>query len=191
MMARDMAEDEREANAFWVFGYGSLMWKPGFPYLERRPARLEGFRRAFALASIHYRGTPERPGLVLGLDWKPGAVCPGVAFRVCGSVATDVRHYLRDRELVSRAYFEVVYPIEVEGHERPVEALCYILDRTHAQYRGALTLEEQAAIIAEAEGPTGTNADYLHATVDHLIAEGVEDADLVALDRLVRARRRA
>ena len=81
----------------WVFGYGSLMWKPGFEYLERRTARLDGFQRRFALTSRHYRGTPEKPGLVLGLDWAPGRSCTGVAFRVAGDAEREIRDYVGER----------------------------------------------------------------------------------------------
>jgi len=186
--ARDTGSDE----GFWVFAYGSLMWNPGFAYLERRMARLDRFHRAFALSSVHYRGTPERPGLVLGLDWCPGGACTGVAYRICPSIADQVRAYLHERELVSYAYFEVIYPVallpEADRAETRVDAVCYILDRSHQQYRGGLGLEAQARIIASAEGPRGSNAAYLHATVEHLRDCGIADPDLEALDRMVRAR---
>lgn len=171
-------------GGFWVFGYGSLMWRPGFEYLERRKARLKGYRRAFSLRSVRYRGTPEAPGLVLGLDWDPNASCTGMAFRVCPTRADAVRTYLAERELVTRSYFEVLHPISFEDGTS-VEAICYILDRTHPQYCGGLSLAEQAHIIAHAVGPAGTNRDYLHNTVAHLTELGVEDRALCALDRMV------
>lgn len=174
-------------GGFWVFGYGSLMWRPGFDHLERRLARLDGYRRAFRLRSVRYRGTPERPGLVLGLDWDPNAACTGMAFRVCPTRGEDVRTYLAERELVTRSYFEVLYPVALLGpREERVDAICYILDRTHPQYAGALGLDEQARIIAEAVGPAGANCDYLHNTVAHLNELGVPDPDLEELDRKVR-----
>ncbi len=180
-------------SGFWVFGYGSLMWMPGFEVAEARLARLPDYRRAFALTSIHYRGTPERPGLVLGLDWRPGAECLGMALRVDEAGADEVRRYLASRELVTRAYFEVMHRAtllcEGPGQGEPVETLCYILDRTHPQYAGHLGLEEQAAIIAEAEGPTGPNHEYLYRTVARLRDIGIEDPELAELERLVRARR--
>ncbi|MEO1458468.1 MAG: gamma-glutamylcyclotransferase, partial [Pseudomonadota bacterium] len=124
-------------TGFWVFGYGSLMWKPGFPFLERRLARLDGYRRAFRLRSIHYRGTPELPGLVLGLDWDPNARCVGMAFRVCPTQGEEVRDYLADRELITRSYFEVLYPVALLDDDgtaaERVDAICYVLDRTHPQ----------------------------------------------------------
>lgn len=180
------------SEGFWVFAYGSLMWRPGFPVAEARKARLRDYRRAFALYSIHYRGTPEAPGLVLGLDWAPGHECIGMALRVeaaSEAQAAAVRRYLTERELVSRAYFEVLHSVELlcpgPGQGSRVEALCYVLDRTHPQYTGALSLEEQAAIIARAEGPSGTNRDYLFSTVAHLRELGVEDPELFALAEMV------
>ena len=174
-------------GGFWVFGYGSLMWKPGFDYVERRMARLDGYKRRFALASHRYRGTPEDPGLVLGLDWAPGESCTGMAFRVGPELADATRTYLSDRELVTRSYFEVLYPVTLLGEPSGrVEAICYVLDRSHPQYCGGLELEEQARIIARCIGPMGRNCEYLHNTVAHLVELGVEDPELVALDRRVR-----
>ncbi len=183
-------------GGFWIFGYGSLMWRPGFEVAEARLARLADYRRAFALVSVHYRGTPERPGLVLGLDWRPGQSCTGMALRVAPDSADQVRQYLADRELVSRAYFEVSHRVALlrpgaasspaAGEE--VEAICYIVDRTHPQYAGHLGLAEQAAIIDTAEGPSGTNRDYLFNTAAHLRKLGIDDPDLFALEAIVRAR---
>ena len=184
----------RRANddGFWVFGYGSLMWRPGFDVAETRMARLDGYKRAFALSSVHYRGTPERPGLVLGLDWEPASACTGVALRIGAGEAGEVRHYLAERELVSRAYFEVSHEITLlcpgPGEGESVDAICFILDRTHPQYAGGMALEDQAVVICEAAGPTGTNRDYLFKTVEHLRELGVEDPELFELERMVRAR---
>ena len=183
-------------GSFWVFGYGSLMWKTGFEVAEARMARLDGYRRAFALISVHYRGTPELPGLVLGLDWQPDSGCTGMALRIGASVADEVRHYLAERELVSRAYFEVQHKITLlcpgpdsdQGKGESVDAICFILDRTHPQYAGGMALEDQAAIICKAAGPTGTNRDYLFNTVEHLRELGVDDPELFALEQMVRAR---
>jgi cation transport protein ChaC len=172
-----------------VFGYGSLMWRPGFEVAEVRLAQLDGYRRAFALSSVHYRGTPEFPGLVLGLDWAPGAACTGMALRVEGARADAVRHYLAERELVSRAYFEVRHKVTLlcagEGQGAQVDAICYIVDRTHPQYAGGMALAEQAAIIGRAVGPSGSNRDYLLNTAAHLRELGIDDPELFALERLV------
>ncbi|MEM7742143.1 MAG: gamma-glutamylcyclotransferase [Pseudomonadota bacterium] len=176
----------------WVFGYGSLIWNPGFDYVERRIARLDNFARRFALRSRHYRGTPEKPGLVLGLDWAPGESCTGVAFRVCPTKDRIVRDYLVERELVSYAYFETRYPVELlcqgpgQG-ERP-EALCYVVDRSHQQYAGGLDADEQSRIIADAVGPSGPNAEYLHNTMEHLEEMGIPDPVLIDIAARIRHR---
>lgn len=176
-------------SGFWVFGYGSLMWNPGFAFAERRMARLRGYRRRFCLKSVHYRGTPDRPGLVLGLDWDPGAECVGAAFRVLPDEELRVRDYLTERELITRSYFEVLYPVELlcdgPGRGETVDAICYVIDRSHEQY-WSMPLEDQARVIALASGDMGPNCDYLHNTARHLDELGVVDEDIARLDRLVQ-----
>jgi cation transport protein ChaC len=173
----------------WVFGYGSLIWQPGFEFAETRHAVLEGYRRAFCMTSIHYRGTPEAPGLVLALDRAEHGRCDGVAYRVPESEAAGVLAYLRARELVSYAYDEARLMVRLDGGVDEVEAVTYVTNRTHPQYRGDLSLEDQAAIIARAVGPRGPNADYLRNTVAGLEALGLQDPDLHRLAELVHARR--
>ena len=141
-------------GGFWVFGYGSLIWHPGFAFADRRLATLRGWRRAFCMTSIVYRGTPEAPGLVLALDADPEGHCLGVAYRVAGPEAAATLAYLRERELVSYAYDEVEVPVELEDGAT-VAALAYVSNRAHAQYRGGLDLEAQAEVIARASGPAG------------------------------------
>jgi cation transport protein ChaC len=179
----------------WVFGYGSLMWMPGFEYLERRLARLDNYKRCFSLASWHYRGTRDRPGLVLGLDWAPGAACTGVALRVCPSQDAYVRAYLATRELVSYAYFETLYPVTLlcdgPGRGETREALAYVVDRTHEQYAGGLSLEAQAERILAAAGASGPNTEYLMKTLAKLDELGIPDPELERLGALVRARQAA
>lgn len=170
----------------WVFGYGSLMWNPEFPYLRRDVACLEGFRRGFTMASIHHRGTVEAPGLVLALDEMPGARCQGVAFEVPDEAYETTLAALRERELVSSAYVEMWLPVTLADGQS-VTALTYVIEKTHAQYRGDQPLEEQAAIIARATGGRGKNCDYLFSTTGHLDALGIQDPDLLWLDRRVRA----
>ena len=101
-------------DEFWVFGYGSLIWQPGFDFVDKRLATLRGWRRAFCMRSIMYRGTPEAPGLVLALDRDAGGSCTGVAYRVPGHGAAATLAYLRARELVSDAYDEVRLPVELD-----------------------------------------------------------------------------
>lgn len=159
----------------WVFGYGSLMWNPGFPVVRRQVAVLHGWRRSFCMRSIHHRGTPEAMGLVLALDRDPGASCHGVAFEVSPGAEADTLATLRARELISSAYLETWLPVQMPtGTE---QALAYVVDPAHVQYCN-LPLEEQAQIIARAVGGRGSNRDYLTATARHLTELGIADADL-------------
>jgi cation transport protein ChaC len=175
-----------EQGDLWVFGYGSLMWDPGFEYVERRLARLDGHARRFCLRSVRYRGTPEAPGLVLGLDPTPGAACDGVAYRVEASMAEPVTAYLRERELVTYAYLERVVPVRLHDENRLVEALTFVVDHAHAQYAGHLSPAEQAEIIATRHGPKGSNLSYFENTLAHLAECGIAYPALEALAVLVR-----
>lgn len=170
--------------SLWVFGYGSLIWDPGFPVAERRIARLSGWHRSFCMRSIHHRGTPEEPGLVLALDRAEGASCTGLAFRVEPGAEGATLHGLRERELVSSAYLERTLPVSTAQGE--LEALTYVIDPDHVQYCGGLPLEEQARIIAHATGGRGPNRDYLWSTVAHLAELGIGDPDLDWLAEEVR-----
>ena len=171
-------------ETLWVFGYGSLIWDPGFPVAERRIARLEGWHRSFCMRSIHHRGTPDAPGLVLALDRADEASCTGVAFRVAAGAEADTLATLRERELVSAAYLETLLPVLTDAG--PLQALTYVIDPDHVQYCGGLALAEQARIIAGASGGRGSNRDYLAATTAHLAALGIADPDLDWLDHEVR-----
>lgn len=161
------------------------MWDPGFAFAERQVARLEGWHRSFCMKSIHYRGTPEAPGLVLALDAAPGAVCAGVAFGVAPPDAAAVLNYLHARELVSDAYLERRLPVTL-ADGRQVVAVTYVIDHAHPQYCAGLGLEEQAIIIARSAGQTGTNADYLWSTTAHLTELGLADPELDWLSTRVR-----
>lgn len=165
-------------QSLWVFGYGSLMWNPGFPFAERAVAELHEHRRSFCLASIRYRGTPENPGLVLALEPMPGARCLGVAYRIAAQDVSEVRDYLREREMVTYSYHEKTLPLRLSSCGSEVSALSYVIDQTHDQYRRGLTIAEQARIIATSVGPAGTNRDYLFNTITHLREIGVEDPEL-------------
>lgn len=171
-------------GAMWVFGYGSLIWDPGFPVAERQVARLTGWHRSFCMRSIHHRGTVAHPGLVLALDRAAGARCDGVAFRVAQGAEQDTLACLRERELVSSAYLEMTLPIDLPSGQ--VQALCYVIDPDHDQYCGGIALEEQAQIIASATGGRGPNRDYLYATAQHLHELGIADPDLDWLAHRVR-----
>ncbi len=162
---------------FWVFGYGSLIWRPGFAHVETRRARLYGYRRSLCVYSFVHRGTRERPGLVLGLD--RGGSCIGLAFRVPGELRDEVLSYLRERELVTSVYLERVLDISLDGNGaaagESVKAVAYIVDRQHEQYAGGLDAAHAASVIRGAVGRSGNNEDYVLSTLEHLRALGIRD----------------
>ncbi|KRS16588.1 gamma-glutamylcyclotransferase [Roseovarius indicus] len=169
----------------WVFGYGSLLWNPGFKPREQVIATLPGYHRSFCMRSIHHRGTDEKPGLVLALDEAEGAHCTGVALSVHEPEEAQVLEYLRERELISSAYVEKVLPLALSDG-RKVEAVTYVIDAEHVQYCGGMPLEEQAQMIAHAVGGRGPNTEYLYNTTSHLRELGLEDEDLEWLAQRVR-----
>ncbi|SFR10247.1 gamma-glutamylcyclotransferase [Poseidonocella sedimentorum] len=171
--------------SMWVFGYGSLLWNPGFEPAERVVASLSGYARSFCMRSIHHRGSEEEPGLVLALDEAEGEICHGVALRVAPGEEAPVLADLRERELISSAYVERHVPLRMEDG-RVVEALAYVIDRDHVQYCH-LTLEVQAQIIARAVGGRGPNDEYLFNTAALLRDLRIEDADLNWLSLRVQA----
>jgi cation transport protein ChaC len=164
----------------WVFGYGSLMWRPNFTYEEAAPALLEGGHRALCVYSVIHRGTHRAPGLVLGLD--KGGSCQGMAFRVPSFAVHDTRAYLKRRENVTNTYAVSMRPVKLfDGSGREIVALCYMANRMHPQYAGHLSLERQADLVRRGQGASGANIDYLVNTVLHLRACGVHDALLERL----------
>jgi cation transport protein ChaC len=168
---------EHADEDFWVFAYGSLMWRPGFEFIERAPARLIGLHRALCVYSFVHRGTPEKPGLVLGLD--RGGACRGIAYRVDRSRRAGTIAYLRAREQVTMVYLEAWRDVLVGGTpERRVRALVYVVDRGHAQYAGRLDLEQQLHHVRQGHGNSGANRDYVLATVSEIEAQGFRDAGL-------------
>lgn len=168
---------------FWVFGYGSLMWRPGFAHVETRRARLMGFRRSLCVYSWVHRGTREAPGLVLGLD--RGGSCVGMAFRVPESLGDEVLAYLRERELVTNVYLERRLSIRLDDGT-PAQAVCYIVDRGHEQYAGYLDEQHAAALVHRSSGVSGKNDDYLFSTLDHMRALGIRDRWMEEVGRLAR-----
>lgn len=165
---------------FWVFGYGSLIWRPGFAHVETRRARLFGYHRSLCIYSWIHRGTKEQPGLVLGLD--RGGSCVGLAFRVPGDLREEVMAYLRERELVTNVYRECLMNVRVEGGGN-VPAICYVVDRTHRQYAGSLTPDDAVSRIRGAAGKSGRNEEYVHNTVAHLEGLGIRDHWLESVAR--------
>jgi len=171
-----------------VFGYGSLMWRPGFPFLERQSATLHGRRRAFCIYSVHHRGVPERRGLVLGL--APGGAVKGAAYRVDEADWPHTYAYLLEREQPTETYVEARAAVRLADGRR-VQALTFLSDTSHPQWAGLLSLERQAELIAGARGLSGRNIDYLRDLVEHLRIEGIRDRAMERLLVLVEAREEA
>jgi cation transport protein ChaC len=182
-MGRDRVQSDGE---IWVFGYGSLMWNPGFSYVDARPADLLGYHRVFCLYSDHYRGTPEHRGLVLGLD--RGGSCCGRAFRVGAAEAKATMDYLIKREMFGH---EVdVYELRWLGvalgdSGEAAQAACFVINPAHDHYAGQLSPEEISQIIASASGRSVTNREYLSNTIAHLEELGIADGPLHEVHRLV------
>jgi glutathione-specific gamma-glutamylcyclotransferase len=161
----------------WVFGYGSLMWQPGFSFIEQLPARLIGEHRALCVYSFDHRGTPEKPGLVLGLD--RGGACRGIAFRIAAALRNSTIEYLRGREQTTHVYREVMRSVWLDDEARQrVSALTYVVDRSHVQYAGRLPLAEQLRIVQQGHGRSGNNRDYVLSTVRAIEAQGFRDPQL-------------
>ncbi|MGH1406230.1 MAG: gamma-glutamylcyclotransferase [Rhodomicrobiaceae bacterium] len=164
-------------QGLWVFGYGSLMWRPEFSYEYRVKGRCAGLQRSFCVRSVHHRGSYAQPGLVLGLD--RGGACDGVLFYVPSPQAIQTLSYLRKREQVTRVYREVYMPVELlDGSGRVCRALCYVADRGHKQYIGTLSVQRKADIIRRCVGQSGKNIDYFLSTLRHMDELGFYDAEL-------------
>lgn len=174
-----------EMRPLWVFGYASLIWNPDFPIAERHIARLTGYSRSFCMWSIHHRGTEEDPGLVLALDQSDKGACEGVAFRVADGAEDETLAMLRERELISSAYREMILDLELRDG-RAVPAVAYVINREHRQYC-SLSFDAQARIIANAVGGRGPNTEYLYNTAEHLTELGIEDPELTRLAEKVRS----
>ncbi len=171
-----------DGKDFWIFAYGSLMWNPGFPYREARPALLRGYHRGFCLYSNLYRGTPEKPGLVLGLD--AGGACRGIGYRVAAREYKKVMAYLWEREMPHYAYSLRRPRIHVGG--RRVPAFTFVVRRDHAQYAGKLSPQRTTALILQGHGKSGPCVTYLENTVKHLDQLGIADRRLHDLLQRVR-----
>jgi cation transport protein ChaC len=165
----------------WVFGYGSLIWRPGFSFLRSTQALLRGAHRSLCIYSHRHRGTPEQPGLVFGLT--RGGSCRGMAFEVVGADWDEVHAYLAERELDSGIYVETMRPIRLDSGET-VNALTFVVDEQHPQYAGRLETAEQARLVRGGVGESGPNPEYVLTTARHLAAMGIRDPyleDLVAM----------
>src|SRR6201994_1496703 len=161
----------------WVFGYGSLMWRPGFEFVEQVPARLIGEHRALCVYSFDHRGTPEKPGLVLGL--ARGGPGGGIVFRVEARLGRRTIDYLRGREQTTHVYREVMRSVWLDNEARErIAALAYVVDRGHVQYAGRLSLHEQLRYVRQGHGRSGNNRDYVLETVRSIEAQGFRDSQL-------------
>lgn len=170
------------AAPVWIFAYGSLMWNPEMPFAERRLALLRGWHRSFCLYSRDYRGTPERPGLVLGLD--RGGACRGIAYRLPPEGLTKAIDRVWAREMAGQVYD--MRPVQVATAEGILAAHAFTVRRDNRDYAGRLGPEEIARIIASAAGGRGTGRDYLANTVRHLEELGIPDGPLHRLEAQVR-----
>jgi len=185
MTAKIISAHDLPQGDLWIFGYGSLIWRPGFDYLEARVAKLIGEHRALCIYSFVHRGTPEKPGLVLGLD--RGGACQGMAYRVAEAKRDEIIDYLRAREQVTSVYREVLRSVWLEGDARErVSAVAYVADRSHEQYAGRLSLTEQLHLVRGGHGSSGANDEYVIETVAALEAMKIRDSQLHQLAAMLR-----
>lgn len=169
----------------WVFGYGSLMWSPGFPVAEAAWGHIRGWHRALCILSVLNRGSRERPGLALGL--APGGSCRGRALRVAKDDIAATRAYLWRREMPKNAYAARLLPVRLDDGRR-IEALAFVARRDHPQYVAGLSTQEAAVLVAHAAGSYGSALDYLRNVVFHLDGFGIADGPLHRILALAEAR---
>jgi cation transport protein ChaC len=163
------------AGDLWVFGYGSLMWSPGFRPSEKRTGLVRGYHRALCILSSRYRGTPEKPGLVMGLC--RGGSCWGMAFRVPAARVRRVLRALWKREMLNKVYVPTLVPVTV-GPKRRIRALAFVADTSHRQFVRELDLHGRARLVAQGIGQRGPCVDYIRNTLEHMLALGVTDPHL-------------
>ena len=177
-----MLERTTDNVTHWVFGYGSLIWNPGFAHVSAQQGLLRGAHRSLSIVSHYHRGTVEHPGLVFGLS--RGGSCRGMVFEVADSEWAGVRSYLQQREQVTAVYRDVMRPVRLSDG-RTVSALAFLVDERHEQFAGNLTLEQQLAMVRAGVGLSGRNVDYVLNTARHLGALGIRDRQLMALAELL------
>ena len=169
--------DGRTDDDLWVFAYGSLMWDPAFRFSEVRSALLNGYQRSFCLRSVLGRGTPEKPGLMAGLD--AGDDCHGLVFRIERDHIEEETRIIWRREMIMHAYVPKL--VGVDTRFGTIEALTFVIDRTGKHYRPGMSLEETAEYLATGEGMYGTSFAYIENLVEHLQTIGIEDRPLFEL----------
>jgi cation transport protein ChaC len=163
------------AEELWIFGYGSLMWRPGFDFVESHIAVVRGYHRALCVYSHVHRGTRDQPGLVLGL--KRGGSCKGIAFKVEAQQADATLAYLRAREQVTDVYLELTLRATL-ADKRTVHCICYVADQKHEQFADALERADLLRFVRQGVGVSGANPEYVRNTHDHLRELGIRDATL-------------
>lgn len=166
----------------WIFGYGSLMWDPGFPHVECLPALIHGYHRELCIYSSRWRGTPQSPGLVLGLE--RGGACRGVAYRIAAAHAERSLESLWEREMRRGVYQPRL--LHARLPTRKARVLAFIANPLHPGYAGALPTERTAELIANCHGDRGPNVEYLARTLKHLADLGVRDHHLLRVMAVVR-----
>ncbi len=166
-------------NCRWIFAYGSLMWRPGFEFQQKIHATLTGFHRRLSVYSNHYRGTPERPGLVFGLDH--GGTCEGLAYQISEENWPTTLHYVRERELITEIYHEAVLPVQVS--DQIIDAVTYVVDHHHEQFAAVKSIADTLAMVRQGHGSSGSCVEYVLNTVQHLREMNVHDAALEELAR--------
>lgn len=176
-------------DPLWVFGYGSLMWRPGFAFEERCEAVMHGVHRRLCIYSHVHRGTPDKPGMVLGLD--RGGTCRGIGYRVAPGRRDETIAYLREREQVTMVYKEQWRDMVVQrasGRER-VRALVYVVDQQHGQYAGKRAAQELLPFVLQGHGKGGPCIEYIASTLDHIREQGMNDHHLEEVLKLALAAR--
>lgn len=176
--------DPPSPKTYWVFGYGSLIWKPGFEHVRAEPVRVYGVHRSLCVTSIRYRGTPDHPGLVFGLI--SGGSCAGMGFEISAAQWPKAQAYLRERELISHVYKEVYRTMRF-ADGRSATAMTFVADESHEQFAGRLSVDQQLGMVKQASGATGANRDYVLNTVEHLNQMGFADKHLIDLARRLRS----
>ena len=159
----------------WIFGYGSLMWAPGFGYREKRVGRVHGYHRALCILSTRYRGTQSRPGLVVGLC--RGGSCWGMAFRIEAQRVHRVLKHLWNREMPRRVYEPRLVPVHT-AKGRPLRALAFLADPAHPSFVRELDLHGRARLVAQGIGQRGHCIDYIRNTIEQMHEVGVRDPHL-------------
>lgn len=172
-----------EGKDLWIFGYGSLMWRPGFDHKGIRDARVFGYHRSFCVSSVVHRGTRENPGLVLGLD--VGGSCRGKAILCPSDIREPVVDYLYRREMVTSVYIPKMVQMDLVANGQRQTALTFVADHSHEQYCANQDVETAARIIANASGRGGPNRDYLQSTIEHLDEFGIQEGPLHKIMNLI------